>query len=52
MSRNNTDYTVSVEELLELIDSLDVRFDKDTMTPYVGFFGKDDEHNGGVMEMM
>lgn len=52
MSKNNTDYTVSVEELLELIDSLDVRFDKDTMTPYVGFFGKDDEYNGGVMEMM
>ena len=25
---------------------------KDTMTPYVEFMGKDDEHNDGLMEMM
>lgn len=52
MSKNKDDYTVDREDVLKLIDLLAVRYDKDTMTPYVEFMGKDDKHNDGLMEMM
>ena len=29
-----------------------IKMNGDTLTPYVEFMGKDDEHNDGLMEMM
>ena len=52
MAKNKDDYTVDREDVLKLIDLLTVKYGKDTMTPYVEFMGKDDEHNDGLMEMM
>ena len=52
MAKNKDDYTIDREDILKLIDLLTVKYDKDTMTPYVEFMGKDDEHNDGLMEMM
>ena len=52
MSKNKDDYTVGREDIQDIIDLLAVRYDKDTVTPYVEFMGKDDKHNDGLMEMM
>ena len=55
MSKNKDDYTVDREDIQyiqDIIDLLTVKYDKDAMTPYVEFMGKDDKHNDGLMEMM
>ena len=52
MSKNKDDCTVGREDIQDIIDLLTVKYDKATMTPYVEFMGKDDEHNDGLMEMM